>query len=151
MDKLYAKEIKKITIRQSKGVGTSRLIYERLNYIFFSSFFFSSPLSSVFQHDSHAFCGVLFYLAIPSFFYLSCPLMVIVIKRLTFSPSFSFLAHISHTVLYSFPKVQTGGICMFNNIPRASFVGDDSLYSRYLNVWFRFDTVGRNYIDARYS
>ena len=48
--------------------------------------------------------------------------MVIVIKRLTFSPSFSFLAHISHTVLYSFPKVQTGGICMFNNIPRASFL-----------------------------
>lgn len=122
MDKLYAKEIRKITIRQSKGVGTSRLIYERLNYIFISRFFFSSPLSSVFQYDSHAFCGVLFYLAILSFFYLSCPLMVIVIKRLTFSPSFSFLAHISHTVLYSFPKVQTGGICMFNNVPRASFL-----------------------------
>lgn len=134
MDKLYAKEIRKITIRQSKGVGTSRLIYERLNYIFISLFFFFFPPSSVFQYDSHAFCGVLFYLAIPSFFYLSCPLMVIVIKRLTFSPSFSFLAHISHTVLYSFPKVQTGGICMFNNVPRASFVGDDSLYSRYLNV-----------------
>lgn len=92
MDKLYAKEIKKITIRQSKGVGTSRLIYERLNYIFISRFFFSSPLSSVFQYDSYAFCGVLFYLAILSFFYLSCPLMVIVIKRLKFSPSFSFLA-----------------------------------------------------------
>ena len=134
MDKLYAKEIRKITIRQSKGVGTSRLIYERLNYIFISLFFFFFPPSSVFQYDSHAFCGVLFYLAILSFFYLSFPLMVIVIKRLTFSPSFSFLAHISHTVLYSFPKVQTGGICMFNNIPRASFVGDDSLYSRYLNV-----------------
>lgn len=134
VDKLYAKEIRKITIRQSNGVGTSRLIYERLNYIFINRFFFLPPFPQSFSMILMPSVACYFFLAIPSFFYLSCPLMVIVIKRLTFSPSFSFLAHISHNVLYSFPKVQTGGICIFNNVPRASFVGDDSLYSRYLNV-----------------
>ena len=51
--------------------------------------------------------------------------------------------YILHTVLYTFPLVLTRRICA-SILSRASWIGDHFLYSHYLNVWFKSDTVRRN-------
>ena len=47
-----------------------------------------------------------------------------------------------HTVLYTFPMVLIMRICLTKNFSSL----DHFLYSCDLNVWFKGDTVGRNYL-----
>ena len=59
-----------------------------------------------------------------------------------YSP-YCYRMYILHTVLYTFPLVLTRRICA-SILSRASWIGDHFLYSHYLSVWFKSDTVRRN-------